>query len=236
VVGCGLLAATLSACQSTEQESAKISREGQRLLASQGVLQPGAVNRNVRVANMTLLTGGGRTAVAVRLTATSARPQTDVPVIVSVTGPGGKLLYSNDTGGLEASLQRIALLRPGQAAWWVDDQVLASGSPTGVQVRVGRGSAPRSAVLPQIAVSAVKLGQQAGLPTLSGYLVNRSATAEGKVPVFAVALRGARVVAAGRAVAESLPSHAGASAPFQIFLVGNPAGATLQLTAVPTVG
>jgi hypothetical protein len=54
------------------------------------------------------------------------------------------------------------------------------------------------------------------------------------VPVFAVAVRGGRVVAAGRAVVSVLPGHPGASVPFQIFLVGNPAGATIELTAVPT--
>ena len=54
-------------------------------------------------------------------------------------------------------------------------------------------------------------------------LVNGSATAQSKVPVFAVAQRGGKVVVgAGRAVvARYSPGRARASAPFQVFLVGN---------------
>ena len=71
---------------------------------------------------------------------------------------------------------------------------------------------------------------------LSGRLVNRSTRAQGKVLVYAVALKGGRVVAAGRSVVTSLPAHQGASAPFQAFLVGNPAGAKIELSAVPAKG
>jgi hypothetical protein len=230
---CGVLTVVLSACESTEQESAKIGREGQRLVASQSALALGAVNHSVRVADVTLLTGGGRTAVAVRLTGTSTRMQLNVPVLVSVTGAHGKVLYSNDTGGLEASLQRVALLRPGQDEWWVNDQVLTSQTPTGVSVRVGTGAA-RSASIPEVSVSAASLGQQAGLPVLTGTIVNRSRSLQSKVPVFAVAVRGARIVAAGRAVAESLPPRTPTQ--FQIFLVGNPAGASIKVSALPTAG
>ncbi len=35
VAGCGVLAVSVSACESTEQESAKIAREGQRILAAE---------------------------------------------------------------------------------------------------------------------------------------------------------------------------------------------------------
>src|SRR6476646_8386512 len=87
-------------------------------------------------------------AVAVKLTASSSRPQLAVPVLVNVTGAAGKALYTNKTGGVEASLQRMALLRPHQSAWWVDDQVLVSQSPTGVKVRVGTGGRPRSGARP----------------------------------------------------------------------------------------
>jgi hypothetical protein len=34
VAGCGVLAVSVSACESTEQESAKIAREGQQVLAA----------------------------------------------------------------------------------------------------------------------------------------------------------------------------------------------------------
>jgi len=97
------------------------------------------------------------------------------------------------------------------------------------------GSTPRAgSVLPTLATSAVRLDRQAGVSVLSGHLVNNSEKAQSKVPVFAVAVRGGRVVAAGRAVVDALAGRAGASAPFQIFLVGDPTGAGIELTAVAT--
>jgi hypothetical protein len=226
---------TLAACESTQQESAKIGREGDQLVAGQGSLKLGAVNHGVRVSDVTLLSSAGRTAVAAKLTGTATRPQLDLPVLVQITGAHGKVSYSNETGGLEASLQRMALLRPGQGAWWVDDQVLTSQSATGVKLRVGTGSAPRAgSALPTLSTTTPHVAEQGGLSVVSANLVNHFVKAQGKVPVFAVAVRGGRVVAAGRAVVSVLPGHPGASVPFQIFLVGNPAGATIELTAVPT--
>jgi len=234
VAGLGVLTVTASACESTQEESAKLGREGGPAAAGPGALKLGAVNHGVRVAAATLLSGEGRTAVAVKLTATTPRAQLDVPLLVNVTGAGGKVLYTNGTGGAEASLQRIALLRPHMAEWWVDDQVIAASGASGVKVRVGTGApAPRGAQ-PELATTATHLGVQSGLSVLSGRLVNHSHTAQSKVPVFAVALRGGKPVAAGRAVVSDLAGRPGASAPFQVFLVGKAAGTTVQLTAVPT--
>ncbi|HWX96647.1 MAG TPA: hypothetical protein VNZ01_07325 [Solirubrobacteraceae bacterium] len=232
VAGCGVLTVAVSACESTEQESAKIGREGRQLLAGSGRLELGAVNHSVLVSDVTLLASSGRTAVAVRLTGTSFRPQAELPVLVEVTGAGARQLYTNATGGLEASLQQMALLAPHQQAWWVDDQVLTSQSATGVKVRVGTGKVPRTSLpLPTLTTTGVHLGRQSGLSVLGGSLVNHSARAASKVPVYAVALAGGRVVAAGRAVVSAPPRS---SSSFQIFLVGNPEGARVELTVAPT--
>jgi hypothetical protein len=233
VVGCGALAVTASACESTESESAKIAREGGPAAAGPSALKLGAANRGVRASDVTLLSGSGRTAVAVKLTTSSHRAQLNVPLLVNVTGAGGKVLYTNGTGGVEAALQRIALLRPHESTWWVDDQVLVAQKASAVKVRVGTGTSPRSTTTPVLTARTKQVGEQLGLSTLSGELVNGSSKAQAKATVFAVALRGGKVVAAGRAVVESLPGHRGASAPFQIFLVGNPAGAKFELTAEP---
>ncbi len=237
VVGiCGLLTVTLAACESTQQESAKIGRAGAQLGAGPAALKLGAVNHTVRVSDVTILSSSGRTAVAAKLTSTARQAQVDVPVLLTVTGRGGKVLYSNEAAGVEASLQSIALLRPGQSAWWVDDQVLASQTASGVRVRVGTGPGASAVPATTIGTSGVHTTEQAGLPALEGQLVNHSTRALTKVPVFAVAVRGGRVVAAGRAIVALLPGRAGASVPFQIFLVGNPSGASIELTAVPTGG
>jgi hypothetical protein len=233
VVGCGALAVTASACESTESESAKIAREGGPAAAGPSALKLGSANRGVHTSDVTLLSSGGRTAVAVKLTATSHRTQLNVPLLVNVAGKGGKVLYTNGTGGVEAALQRIALLRPHESTWWVDDQVLVAQQASAVKVRVGTGTSSRSKATPVLTAKTKQVGEQSGLSTLSGELVNGSSKAQAKATVFAVALRSGKVVAAGRAVVESLAGHRGASAPFQIFLVGNPAGAKFELTAEP---
>jgi hypothetical protein len=103
-----------------------------------------------------------------------------------------------------------------------------------VKVRVGTGKVQRtSVVLPTLTSTGVHLVQQSGLSVLDGTVVNRSPRAASKVPVYAVALAGTRVVAAGRAVVSAPP---GSSSSFQIFLVGNPAGARVELTVAPTAG
>jgi hypothetical protein len=232
LAGCGVLTVAVSACESTEQESARLAAGAgsQADAAAAGSLRLGASNRTVRVQDVTVLSAGGRTAVAARLTALSASAQADVPLLVEVSGASGKPLYSNGAAGLEPSLQRIAVLAPHRAAWWVDDQVIASQPAKAASVRVGTGRATRAGAGDSPAATGVHVGEQAGLSVVSGELVNHSSRALDHVPVFAVALRGGHVVAAGRAVVSSLPAGNGASAPFQAFLVGNPAGASIQVT------
>jgi hypothetical protein len=231
VAGCGVMGVSLSACESTEQESAKLSREGQHLASSQGTLALGAPNRTVHVSHVTLLSGEGRNAVALQLNSSSTRAQANVPVLVRVTDAHGKLLYSNAAGGLEPSLQHVGLVAARGAVWWVNDQVLGSATASGVSARVGAGSSPRG-VPARLVVSGVHQTRAAGQPVITGTVRNLSTSTLERLPVFAVALRGGRPVAAGRAVIESLPAHSGRGTSFQIFLVGDPAGAQLVLDAV----
>lgn len=226
---------TVSACESTEQESARIGREG-RQAASAGELKLGAPNRRVRVSDATVVSVGGRMAVAVMLTSTSTRDQADVPMAIGIIGAGGKVLYSNTTSGVEASLQHVGLLRPRQATWWVDDQVLTSQHAIAVKVRVGTGSSRRPAKAASLATTSVHSHRQGGVTVIGGSLVNHSRVAQGEVAIYAVALKGKHVVAAGRGTVASLPPRPGSSAPFQVFLVGSAAGSNVELTAVPAGG
>lgn len=231
MVGCGALAVTVSACESTESESAKIGREaGASETASS--LKIGAVDREVRASNVTLLSGAGRTALAVKLTSTSSRSKREVPLLVKATAAGGKVLYTNATGA-EPLLQRVTLLRAHASTWWVDDEVLTSGKATGATVAVGTGKRSH-ADAPSAALSATTspLARQSGSGTISALLTNHTGKAQSGVPVFAVALRGEKVVAAGRAVAASLPAH-GEATSLDIPLVGDASGAKIVLTALP---
>jgi hypothetical protein len=229
VVACGALTVTLAACESTESESAKIEREAAKSReAEPGALKLGALNKSVRVADATLVSSSGRKAVAVKLTSSAPRDQRQLPVLVEVTAAGDKIAYTNQIG-VEPALQHISQLRAHASAWWVDDQVLANQTTRAVRVRVGTGEQSRRA-LPLLTAKLVRVGGE----SVSGTLVNHSRVAQKRVPVFIVALRGGKVVAAGRALVASLAGRPGASAPFQVALVGNAAGAKIELTAVAT--
>jgi hypothetical protein len=238
VVGCGALTVTFAACETTEHESTEIERAAVIARENEpGALKLGAANRTVRAAQVTLLSGGGRNAVAMRLSSSASRAQAQVPVLVNVTGKAGKLLYSNQPGGTEPLLQHVGLIRPHASVWWVNDQVLINQQSTGVKVRVGTADTPSHRLLAStLEAKTTRVVGHAGAGTLSGELVNHGGPSERKVPVFAVALRGGKVVAAGRVVVASLAGHRGASADFQMPLVGDAAGAKIELTAVPSTG
>jgi hypothetical protein len=236
LAGCGVLALATSGCESTEEQSARIGREAVKLTASKGTVAAGATNSTVRASHVTLLQSAGRGAVALQLSSSASATQSGVPVLISVVGAAGKVLYSNNVSGLESTLQQMPLLRAHQSAWWVDDQVLTAQTGGHVQVHIGsvrvRSAASNHRSLPDISTSEVHVGTQSGLSVVDGNLVNHAKASVSKVPVFAVALRGGTVTAAGRALVATLPPG---TTPFQIFLVGNPTGSTIQIS-VPAAG
>jgi hypothetical protein len=126
----------------------------------------------------------------------------------------------------------VALLKPGVRTVWVDDQVQTTGTASAASARVGDAPAV-SGEVPLLSVQGVHsfedpsngMGEE-------GTVSNRSRVSQQQLVVYVVARRAGRVVAAGRAV---LPeAKAGASTPFQVFLIGSTAGAKLEVSAPPT--
>jgi hypothetical protein len=96
------------------------------------------------------------------------------------------------------------------------------------------GAAKAAAAPPKVTLSGVHFEGDATGRYLTGTVVNGSHATLRNVPVFAVALKGKKVVAAGRALVAKLPA-AGAPKPthFRLFFVGEPRGARLALTVAP---
>lgn len=223
---------TFAACESTESESAKIDREARIAREHEpGALKLGAANRSVRATDVTLLHGPGRGAVAVKLTSSSPRAQADVPVLVEVQGRAGRLLYSNQPGGTDPKLQHVSLIAAHGSVWWVNDQVLLNQPSKAVKVRVGTGSHAHGGG--DVSARNPRLSGASGEAVATGELVNDGSHAQRGVPVYAVALRGGKVVAAGRALVAELAGRKGASARFRIPLVGDASNAKIELSAVP---
>jgi hypothetical protein len=153
------------------------------------------------------------------------------------------VLYQNNAPGLAASLVSVPLLEPGRDFTWIDDQVPpgvsgegnTSGSPEPgkgtVQAVVGEAPPVKLAgALPQIGISAVHTIED---PTqgegTTGTVSNMSTITQNNLVIYGVARRAGHIVAAGRAELSSVA--AGGSVPFQMFFVGAPKGASLELSA-----
>jgi hypothetical protein len=233
-VGASLLAvaAGASACQSTADKSAKIAAEGRKAVSASATLKI-TPNASLRVARAVVVRGaGGAVAAAVEVRNRGRRAQRDVPVLIDVRDAGGTSLYKNDTVGLQPALQRLASVRAGQTAWWVNDQVTAASAPKAVRARVG---AARTGSVPRVRVTGLHFETDATGRYLTGVVVNPSRATLRDVPIFAVAEKRSRVVAAGRALVPKLPPHGSPKkVVFRLFFVGDPRGARVVVTVAPS--
>ena len=178
-----------------------------------------------------LLSAGGSSAVALELTNTSATAQVAVPVLIKVLDATGKTAYSNDTKGIEPSLQQLALLAPHASAWWVDNEVLAN-SVKSVTAAVGASTSTAPAQLPQIATSKISASASFPGPHVSATVTNHSKVAQTQLAVYAVVLKGSTVIGAGRGVVPKLAPSASASV--LIPVIGGIDGRSIVLTAAPS--
>lgn len=230
------LALALTGCETTQEKSAALERVAKRHERAAGAAARGLSitrpARSVKVATAAVVKDSEGAAVAITVVNESARALRDVPIEFHVHDAHGASIYANTLPGLGAPLTSLASLGPHARVTWVDDQVQPAGTPAAVAAVVGEG-VPAGAALPQIAVTgAHAVEDPANGPGAEGSVVNHSAIAQQELVIYAVALRGARVVAAGRAVLQQLP--AGATSQFRLFFVGEPRGARLQLSAPAT--
>lgn len=229
---CTLACLGLAACESTQDKSARLAKGGASPFKEKG-LTVTQQNRDVKVGRTTLLSDQNGTAAVVEIANNSKRTLTNVPLAINVVDGKGRSVFKNDAPGLEPSLTTVAALRPGERFMWVDDQVQPAGTPKRVKAQVGVEKGRATAALPKIELTPVKLQND---PTsgvnATGFVTNRSKLAQLKFTLFAVALKGSRVVAAGRGAVQRLKP--GKRTPFHIFFIGDPRGAKLTIAAPPT--
>ncbi|HEY1833208.1 MAG TPA: hypothetical protein VGG08_02130 [Solirubrobacteraceae bacterium] len=227
VAGCGVLTVTATACESTEQESAKLGRESSAANAGKTV-KFGAVDRSVEVSDVTLLAGTGTGAVAARLRSTSSSAAVGLPLDLEITDAGGKLLYTNQTAGLEVALQQLSLLPAHGSVWWVDDQVPALPKSSHVELRVGKPKPGAKGASRALSTAGVKRAVQSGVGVVEGRVKGNSSNG---ADVFVVALKAGRPIAAGRATVAKLRG----SETFEAFLAGKAGSAAIHVDALPSV-
>jgi hypothetical protein len=229
-----LAALALAGCETTADKSAKLERAAKLAAARRPAGEQAPTftrpSAHVRVLSATLVRGSEGAAVAVTLRNDAAQALERVPIAIAVKDASGRTAFLNDVAGAEPALVAVPSIPARGELTWVDDQ-LPKGLGGAVSARVGEARAIAGS-LPAIAVSGAVLGEEASNGVgASGTVGNRSRTTQLHLVVFAVARRGGRVVAAGRAVLPELA--AGASAQFHVFFVGDPRGAQLQVSAPP---
>jgi hypothetical protein len=236
-----LAALALTGCETTAEKSARLERTakqqqarstGAGALARQG-LSISRQSTRVRVLGAVLLHGPEGAVAVLALRNVSATSLRAVPVEIAVADARGRPVYANDVAGLSTTLVSAPLLRAHSTTIWIDDQIEATGTPVSVSARIGEGI-PTGAAIPALSVERAHLAEDAASGSaVEGDLVNHSTVSQVELVVDALAWRGGRIVAAGRAVLPRAAGH-GASTHFQLYLIGDARGARLELSASPT--
>jgi len=226
-----LAAVALAGCESSQEKSAQLKARAKHVALASSGLAITRTSTQVAVLSAVTVTGSEGDAVAVTLRNRTGRALHGVPIAVTVADASGHTLYQNDAAGLEAALASVPSLAPHQTLTWIDDQVTAGAGASRASARVGE-AASSGGGLPVVSISGV---QQTEDPSngvgARATLSDRSAVALHSLVVYAIARRGGRILAAGRAVVPEVA--AGASAPVQVYFIGEAKGASVELQPDP---
>ena len=234
-----LVALALTGCETTADKSAKLERAAKQheRHGGGGLAQRGlAISRQstrLRVSAAAVLHSSEGAAAVVTLRNRSATPLRDVPIEITVRDAHGASIYTNDVPGLATALVSVPLLPAHATTTWIDDQIQPTGgTPASVTAKVGEGL-PATGAIPKLSIEGAHLFEDpTSGPSAEGSVVNHSPVSQQELVVYALALRAGRIVAAGRAVLPQAP--AGAFTHFQVYFIGDPRGAQLQLGAPAT--
>jgi hypothetical protein len=219
-------------CESTQSKSAGIAAELGPVQEEKG-LKIAKRSKDVEVVSATVLNDAAGSAVVVRVRSRSARDLAEVPIAIDVRDAAGKSVYRNDVPGLEPALTSIPYVEAGGEAYWVNDQILATGKPDSVEVTIGAGGRAFEGELPKVSATDPKLeGDPYSGVVAAGELVNESGERQERVLIYAVATEQGRVVAAGRGAIENLKPEP-KPLPYNVYFIGDPRRAAIDLELFP---
>jgi hypothetical protein len=232
LLAAGLLTLVCCGCETTAQKSATLEKQAKHeKLALRGV-DVASENPSVKVVGSTVVRSSEGAAVVVALRNTSSHTLVDAPIEITVRDAGGRVLFQNNQPGEDPSLTQVALLEPGKGSVWVDDQVQTTGIPVSASALVGEARRALTSVPPMTVSATHQTGEPGAEAGAAGTVTNPTKVTQVQLVVDAVARKGGRVVAAGRAVLPEVP--VGASVPFQLYFVGDPRGAQIETSAPAT--
>jgi hypothetical protein len=230
-----LLAGALVGCvETTQQKNARVQLQDDRLLASRSPVRVMRTDPGVTVLAVRILRTRAGTAIAATLRNDSARPVSDLPVSVGVQTSSGRLTYLNRQPELPYFETHVAgVAGSGQTTWVFTTANRAPAGRAFAHVGVGPLAVDRRVTrLPAIASSVTSVARAGQHATAAGQITNRSGVSQTGLQVYAYALSGQRLVAAGTANVGTLDS--GAQTGVRIPLLGDPGASALQLQTPPT--
>ena len=234
ITAAALLAAIggLSACESTQETSQRLSLNAKKLLNVEG-LKVTKQNARIKVTSTTVLHDEYGSAVVVNLD-NSGKTQLAVPIAVKLLGEKKKKIWDNSLAGLDTSLISTAVVEPGRS-FWVNNQIQSQEIPRSATAKVGISDTPLKTALPKMAISKQALDSDVSGAYLSGVITNNSKIVQKRIVISCISSRGSRIKAAGRAIIERLqPAPTKKPNLFRVYFIGNPKGGSMKCIAPPT--
>lgn len=222
----------LSACESTQDTSQRLSLNAKKLLNVEG-LKVTKQNARIKVSSTAVLHDQYGSAVVVNLT-NSGKTQLGVPIAVKLTGKKKKKIWDNSLAGLDTSLISAAAVEPGRS-FWVNNQIQSQEVPRSATAKVGISDTPLKTALPKIALSKETLASDVSGAYLSGVITNNSKITQKRIVISCISATGSTIKAAGRGIIERLqPAPTKKPNLFRVYFIGNPKGGSLKCLAPPT--
>jgi hypothetical protein len=228
------VAVGLSGCVTTQRKSARAALVAERTLASRKPVKVASQNPSVRVTGITAVrASNGSGALIVRLRNVGAKPLNDLPISVGTLARRGRTYLNwRRHGALDYFETHVAAIGAHATTTWVFLDRRLPTSTGHLFALVGRASSPASttvATMPAIAVTDV--GAHGSKLRLS--VVNRSQIPQYGFPVYALAIRHGRLVAAGRATVAHLGTLGHTT--LDLRMLGDASGAAVRGYALPTI-
>ncbi len=164
--------AALPACETTQETSARLSKNAGSLLAVKG-LRITRENAAVKVESETVLHDPNGVAAVVELRNTGPA-QAAVPVAIDVRDAKGRSLYDNGVLGLDPSLTSLPVIARGARTFWVNNQIQTATAPRRVAVKVGATKARVPGALPKVTITKLIYGRDVSGVFARGVITNRS--------------------------------------------------------------
>ncbi len=235
------LAASVSACSTTQDEAARLQLDSARIRAAELRTVVRTPGHRVDVEHLSLLREPSGSAFVVEVRNPDPQAVGDLPISVGVRAPGRRRLDLNATSSQELSYfdAHLPTLAPGQTVSWVwrtgrslpragRPFALVGGRPSPALTRAGTGHPP---VIRARVVAHTSLGLDRS--RLSVTLHNTSTVPQYQMPVYAIGHRAGHVVSAGELTVPHLGSHATETLPLP--LIGPLAHVQFELTAAATI-